>query len=188
MKIYKHKNYKEYYDAQIYKNKHKLKNIWVEQSEIDVVVRHIKNNITNPKFGICHGVRNGWEVEMFRNDLGIEIIGTDISPTINDFPNCIELDFHNIKDEWVDNVDFIYSNSFDHSNDPTRCLDQWMKCLKKEGVCYIHWLYAKSIDSADCFDAKVSDMKDFFSQKYNVVDEVNTIGNRIIFAIKHKTL
>ena len=44
----------------------------------------------------------------------VKVIGTEIaSDAENRFPNTIEWDFHNVKDEWLNNVDFIYSNSFD---------------------------------------------------------------------------
>ena len=41
---------------------------------------------------------------------------------------------HEIKDEWVDKCDVIYSNSFDHTYDPIYCLNQWSKCLKPTGI------------------------------------------------------
>ena len=188
MKLYKHKNYDEYYKAQILKNKHKLKTIYVKGDEIVLLTRHIKKNILDPKFGICHGVRNGWEVQQLRKRLGVKVIGTEISPTATKFPHTIEWDFHKIKDEWVDNIDFIYSNSFDHSYKPEMCLDQWMRCIKKSGICYIHWHGGVAgVDSADCFAAAESEIRDFFNKKYKVIDKfVGKIGARPIFAIKHR--
>jgi hypothetical protein len=45
-----------------------------------------------------------------------------------------------VKPEWVGAVDFIYSNSFDHTYDPQKCLDAWVSCLTRCGVCVIeHW-------------------------------------------------
>ena len=37
----------------------------------------------------------------------------------------------------IEAVDFIYSNSFDHSYDSEKCLDAWMSCLKKGGICIL---------------------------------------------------
>lgn len=31
----------------------------------------------------------------------------------------------------------MYSNSFDHSYDPEKCLNAWMSCLTRSGVCVI---------------------------------------------------
>ena len=148
MKLYKHKNYEAYYKAQVKKNRKKLKLVYVKQPEIDIITDHIKQHIPNIKFGICHGVRNAWEVKAFRKNLGIEVIGTEISPTAMQFENTIEWDFHDIKDGWVDNVDFIYSNSFDHSYQPEKCLDQWMRCVKQSGICYPNSVYCQLYQSA----------------------------------------
>jgi hypothetical protein len=65
------------------------------------------------------------------------VIGTEISDTATQFPHTIQWDFHETKPEWIDAVDFIYSNSFDHSYDPQRCLNAWMSCLKKGGLCIL---------------------------------------------------
>lgn len=187
MKLYKHKNYMEYVEAQIVKNTKKVQNVWVENSEINLIVNHIKNNIKNPSFGLCHGVRNGWEVSKLKELLNIKVIGTDISPTANEFENVIQWDFHEINKDW-DNVDFIYSNSFDHAYDPHKCLDVWMDCIKrKSGICYIHWMKSnlKKIDQADCFSASRLEYRNLFNQKYKVFEEFYKYKERVIFAIKH---
>ena len=90
-----------------------------------------------PQRGICHGTRNGSEQKSFSKYLGIPVLGTDISETAHMFPNTIQWDFHNVKDEWINNIDFIYSNSLDHSYDPIHCLRQWFKCLKPGGICIL---------------------------------------------------
>lgn len=187
MKLYKHENYKHYVKSQIKKNVRKIKLVWVKEKEIKLVCEKIKNMIPNISFGICHGVRNAWEVQKFREILGIEVIGTDISPTIKDFPNSIQWDFHEIKDEWVDKVDFIYSNSFDHSYDPSLCLDRWMKCIKKNGLCFIHWVASNenTIDNADCFAASKEEYRKLFNINYDIVYELGS-PRRTIFVIKHK--
>ncbi len=186
MRLYKHKDYDEYVKAQVAMNEWKIENIWVEEEEIDEIVAHIRANI-KPKNGICHGTRNGWEITKFRDKLGIEVIGTEISTTAQEYPHTIQWDFHEIKDEWVDNIDFIYSNSFDHSYDPIKCLDQWMKCIKKGGVCYIHWESENTqvMNVADCFSASENEFRSIFNRKYDLVDELGK-KHRTIFAIKHK--
>src|SRR5262249_44726855 len=106
--------------------------------------------------GVCHGVRNGWEVRKFRELLGINVLGTEISDTAKHYLGVIQWDFHRVKKEWLQNVDFIYSNALDHSYDPSFCLHQWMKCLKPTGRCFIQWTVFHSegdIDGADCFGA-----------------------------------
>lgn len=189
MKLYKHRDYNEYVEAQIDKNVRKINLVWMNITEVNLLVEHIKKNIPNAEFGICHGVRNAWEVQQLRKNLNIEVIGTEISYTATQFENTIQWDFHNVKDVWIDNVDFIYSNSFDHSYDPETCLDRWMSCIKKDGICYIHWNHSnslpKALDAADCFNATKDDYKRLFNKKYVIVDEF-AHTNRTIFAIRHR--
>ena len=72
----------------------------------------------NPKvsFGLCHGTRRGFEQKQIKEEFSkrgkdVNVIGTEISDTANQFESTIEWDFHNVHPDWVNNVDFIYSNS-----------------------------------------------------------------------------
>ena len=78
-------------------------------SLINEISDYIKNNMKNISFGICHGTRNGKEQKFFKRNLNINVIGTEISSTATQFPDTIQWDFHRVKDEWVNNVDFIFS-------------------------------------------------------------------------------
>lgn len=138
----KFNNYQEYVKAQTANNKYKLKlkpDIhWITEQEMKILRQYIKQHIPKAKFGICHGVRNGWEVGKLRK-LGIEVIGTEISDTATQFKNVIQWDFHNVKEEWLGKTDFIYSNSLDHSYNPEYCIRQWLSCLTVNGLCFIEW-------------------------------------------------
>jgi len=190
MKIFDHQNYDEYVKAQIEKNEKKTNNVWVDSKEINLLIKKIHKYTPNAKFGICHGVRNAWEVSELKNRLGIDVIGTEISPSAANYDNTIQWDFHKVKDEWIDNVDFIYSNSFDHSYDPEMCIDKWMKCIKKDGVCFIHWMQSNinKLDAADCFSATRKEYRKLFNKKYTVMEEFFHYRHRIIFAIRHKQI
>lgn len=130
-------DYEMYRGIQEAGNKKKIDNVWVIEDNIAFLSQYIRNLIQIPRFGICHGTRRGKEQEWFRKYLNCEVIGTEISATAASFPNTIQWDFHEVKPEWKDSADFIYSNSFDHSYDPEKCLNAWMRCLKKEGLCII---------------------------------------------------
>ena len=195
MRLYKHESYNEYLTAQTRKNVKKLKHKWIWPEDIEIISNHAKANIPRIDFGICHGSRNGFEVIGFRKRLGGNIIGTEISHTATQFEHTIEWDFHNIKEEWIDNVDFIYSNALDHSPNPEYCIDRWMKCLKKDGICYIHWSTdqnIKRLDAADCFAATRKEYRELFNRSCRVDSEIivkkrkrNRTQKRIIFVIKH---
>ena len=161
MELFTHLSEDRYIQAQILKNKKKLFVIASSDEELSAVALYIKTNIPAAKVGICHGVRNGYEVQQLRRLLGIEVFGTDIAPTANEFPNVIQWDFHDIKKEWIGKVDFIYSNSWDHSYDPERLFSNWMNCLRPGGGLFISWTPAHSapVDEADCFSASLEELK-----------------------------
>jgi hypothetical protein len=178
MKFYRHKTYKDYKKAQIKANKEKLGKVSVKPKTIVKISNYIKRNIPDVKFGICHGVRNGYEVKKFREILKVKVIGTDISPTVKKFPHCIEHDFHTVRREWIHSVDFIYSNALDHSYAPEYCLDQWMRCLSPKGRCFIEWgqwhnvLSDKYGEYPDCYAATLEEYRNMISKKYLIVDEL----------------
>ena len=130
-------DYERYKKIQQEGNKNKIGNIWVIEENIEFLSDYIRKVIGQPKFGLCHGTRRGMEQTWFRKYLDCEVIGTEISETAKEFPHTIQWDFHETKPEWIDSVDFIYSNSFDHSYDPEKCLNAWMSCVRKDGLCII---------------------------------------------------
>ena len=152
-------DYEEYRQIQMAGNNQKIESIWVLEDNISFLSDYINKNSSSVEFGICHGTRKGKEQEWFRKYLNTNVIGTEISDTAMKFPNTIQWDFHDIKKEWVNNVDFIYSNSFDHSYDQKKCLDIWMSCIKKEGVCIIeHSSSHMRATKLDPFGADISIM------------------------------
>src|SRR5262249_31734586 len=130
-------DYERYKTLQQNANKDNIEKAWAREPNIEYLAHYIKRVIGQPKFGICHGTRRGVEQAWFRKHLNCEVIGTEISETASQFPNTIQWDFHEVKPEWRDAVDFIYSNSFDHSYDPEKCLNAWMSCVRPGGLCFI---------------------------------------------------
>jgi len=130
-------DYEKYCEIQTEGNKSKINITWVQEDNIKFLAKYIKTIVPNPKFGLCHGTRRGNEQKWFRESLDCEVIGTEISDTAEQFEHTIRWDFHEIKPEWIRAVDFIYSNSFDHTYDPEKCLNAWMGCLKKGGICIL---------------------------------------------------
>ncbi len=188
--LYKYNDYEEYRKVQIEGNLKKLHKVWVDEGDMKFLAEYIKRNISDPVFGICHGTRQGKEQEWLRKYLGIEVIGTEISPTARQFPHTIEWDFHNVKSEWLNNVDFIYSNSFDHSYKPQQCLDAWMSCIKPNGFCILEWTESHlKYSRLDPFGGSFEDYKQLIEGKYELVEVlINPEGekNKKFFVIKHK--
>ena len=130
-------DYQKYKKIQTDGNKKKLGAVWVLEENINFLSEYIIKIGLRPNFGICHGTRRGNEQKWFNKYLNCEVIGTEISDTAANFENTIQWDFHDVKEEWINKVDFIYSNSFDHSYNPELCLNSWMSCLRTKGVCII---------------------------------------------------
>ena len=133
-KIYKYKNYDEYKNTQIFFNKQKINKVWADENTLKIVSNFLKENIKSEKIkGLCHGSRNGFEQKCFINEIpNAEVIGTDISETANDYDNSIVHDFHDEKKDWIENFDFVYSNSLDQSYDPEKALNTWINQVKKD--------------------------------------------------------
>ena len=134
VKIHKYKNYEEYKETQIHYNKLKLDKVWADKDTLKLVSNFLKENIQSSNLkGICHGSRNGFEQKCFQEEIvNSEVIGTDISETAKNFENSFIHDFHEEKKEWLDNFDFVYSNSLDQSYDPKKALNTWLKQIKKD--------------------------------------------------------
>jgi hypothetical protein len=130
-------DYERYRAVQISGNINKLDRVWAQEENIAFLSDYIVDVIGPPQFGLCHGTRQGKEQEWFRKYLGCEVMGTEISHTAEQFPHTIQWDFHETKPEWINAVDFIYSNSFDHSYDPEKCLNAWVDCVRIGGLCLI---------------------------------------------------
>jgi hypothetical protein len=130
-------DYEKYRKIQEEGNKRKIEATWVIEENVIFLADYIKSLINPIQFGICHGTRQGKEQDWFSNYLDCKVIGTEISSSADAFPNTIQWDFHEVKPEWLDSVDFIYSNSFDHSYDPEKCLNAWISCLRKGGLCIL---------------------------------------------------
>ncbi len=130
-------DYERYRQVQIAGNKEKIGQQWALEENIAFLAEYITRHLGKVQFGLCHGTRQGKEQAWFRKYLECEVIGTEISDTAAQFPDTIQWDFHEVKPEWVNACDFIYSNSFDHSYDPEKCLRAWMSCVKKGGFCIL---------------------------------------------------
>jgi SAM-dependent methyltransferase len=165
MRLFKHDGYDHYREAQIRVNKKKLDlrsgYSWASEEEVAFLSNYIQKNVPNVKKGLCHGIRNGKEIEWFKNNLGIDIIGTDISPTVKSFGGVI-WDFHDINPEWTNSFDFVYSNSLDHAYDPEKAIRAWLDSISPRGIVIVQWTGNGSVlkcNEADCFSASLDEYK-----------------------------
>ena len=118
---------------------------------MDAIVNDLKSNGLGVN-GLCHGARNGYEVEYFRKHLDSEVIGTDISDTAKNFPNMVVWDFHDQNPKWVNSFDFVYSNSLDQALYPEKALKTWANQLNENGRIYIDLTLDHSTRGAGAMD------------------------------------
>ena len=132
MKLWKYKNYEEYVKVQTEGNVNKLKNVWADQQVFDLIAKYKPD----AKDIICHGTRNGAELDMFKKAIPslYHIVGTEISHTAKQFPNTIQHDFHKQIPSYVNKFDIVYSNSIDHSYDPFKALKTWTDQVNQTGL------------------------------------------------------
>jgi hypothetical protein len=130
---------------------------WCTEETISLISSYLvrKNGDRNFK-GICHGSRVGKEVGWFNHHLptGSHVFGTDIEASATKFANTIEHDFHEVKNEWLNSFDFIYSNSHDHAKDPKKALKNWLLSIHDEGFLFLEHCRShgkKYQDNIDCW-------------------------------------
>ena len=143
--------YAEYRGIQIKHNKRKLNNVWADEVTLSRIVDDLKSNGLGAT-GICHGARNGFEVNWLREHLGGDIIGTDIADTAREFPHMHTWDFHEDNPDWLGRFDFVYTNSLDQAMEPARALNAWAKQITPRGRIYIEHTVAHSARGANEMD------------------------------------
>lgn len=145
MKLLTFHDYDEYKRVQVAANKLKYHNVYAEDPELRRIAAHFGARAMKARTGLCHGVRNGYEVKMLRRLLpAVDIVGTDISETAATVPNCIVWDMHEVKSEWLSRTDFMYSNSWDHTYDPELMFPRWSSCLSEDGRLYLPYTELQS--------------------------------------------
>lgn len=144
--------YDEYRDMQVFTNRRKLDKVWADDGTLSALASFLaERGQTRPR-GICHGARNGYEVEKLRDLTGGDVIGTDISDTATQFPHMHVWDFHAVNPDWVAGFDFVYTNSLDQAMQPDKALDAWAGQLKPGGVIFIEHTMGHSAQGASAMD------------------------------------
>lgn len=187
MPVYPHESYDEYVRENTRLNIEKLPRVSDLIDKYIPVGEYLRDKMPWVKRGICHGSRNGKEIRVLQEYVPeCSILGTEISPTATQFPNTIQWDFHNIKEEWLDSVDFVYSNTLDHSHSPEYAISQWVRCLSEKGRAFVEWDVDKGLveNAADCFGATIEEYRDMF-QRIGCYDHEFVIADpRTIFVLK----
>ncbi|MCU4655170.1 DUF616 domain-containing protein [Roseibacterium sp. SDUM158016] len=157
-------NYDVYRQVQTLANKLKIDSQWVPEAHIEILSRYLNRHRPGVRAGLCHGTRRGNEQAWFRRHLSpgvdaegaehseADVIGTEISDTATDFPHTIQWDFHDLRDDWVGAMDFVYSNSWDHSFDPPKAFGAWIRSLAPGGILLLDHGWNYSVDRVTAMD------------------------------------
>lgn len=156
--LHQYDSYEQYREIQIFNNKRKLEDVWADQKTLNLVIRRLLEEFgSNGVRGLCHGTRNGFEQAYLAEQLGCDVVGTDISETAVQFPRSVQWDFHDVNPEWEGVIDFIYTNSLDQSWQPRIALTTWLGQLRTGGILFIEHTLGHSPSGAgdmDPFGAK----------------------------------
>lgn len=176
MKLYNYKDHDEYVREQTRANVIKLNKVWVSKKTIAL----IKDKVNYATNIICHGTRNAAEQKLFLEHYPeAKVIGTEISHTASDFDMTVQHDFHEVKYEWLDKFDIVYSNSFDHSYDPKKSLSAWKDQLNFSGSLFLELMTGddQKSKSTDPLEINEEEFKDLSTSiGLNVEDRYLTTG------------
>jgi len=127
--------YDEYLKLQRSTTDAKHRRQWIDNTSIHWIAQRIKDRIPFPQSGICHGVRSGTEQLWFMEHLpGSRVIGTDVAHWSDNTPYQVMWDMHDMRPDWNEAFDFVYTNSWDHSYDLDKALNAWIRSLSVGGV------------------------------------------------------
>lgn len=169
MDLHEYDSYREYVDAQTEANVRKLDWVWVREESIRLIAEHASSYVTPRGEGyrvLCHGTRRGVEQRYFREYLDVlEVLGTEISHTAEDFQDTIQWDFHDVRAGWEGAWDVVYSNALDHSYAPVECVRAWISCLTDSGLLYVERDgYCDRSTETDPFGATEEEWDDLFAE------------------------
>lgn len=115
------------------------KNLIKMEKRLKRLIKYMKENISNLKYGLCMGSRQGTEQLFFSSQLKIPVLGFDICEDTKKFPNTLIWDFHKLNPNFIDKVSFVFTNSIDQSCNPLLAINTWMKYINVGGLLIVYF-------------------------------------------------
>lgn len=168
MQRHKFASYADYVHAQEELTLIKIANPHYRCFTSQAVVEAIWKSQRHPvQLGICHGVRDERELDLFERSFGGIWKGTEIVKELCDGDRIVHQDFCHVPDEWVGAADIVYTNSLDHAFDPWKAVKAWLACLSRNGQLFVEWTpwHARlgRHYKADCFAASEEEYRELLS-------------------------
>lgn len=140
-----YKSFDEYLKVQQAKTERRLKVfhlkktsiMWTSENNMQDLAKILCKYISKRSIsGVCMGSRSGEEQLLLEHYLGkeSEVIGVELSKDASNLPNTVIADFHFLPDSFLNEFDFVYSNSHDQSSMPRVAFDAWIDCLRLGGL------------------------------------------------------
>lgn len=121
---------------------------------------------------MCHGARCGGEAhEMQRVLPNATVTATDLLPKAD---HVTRWDFRKKRRRWIGAFDIIYSNSFDHTDEPLQTAKVWLRQLSPTGRLFVEWTrwHAHRPKHGDCFCAEFHEYVAIFEEAGKVEDVI----------------
>lgn len=188
MEVYKFKNYEEYIEMQKRVNAEKVGWVYVKKSTI----KQISEDSPYAIKILCHGTRAAAEQKFFKEFLPQSTpLGTEIGENALDYPMTIQHDFNKPIPGWHGEFDIVYSNSIDHSIDPSETIRVWKNQLTENGKMYIEYSEQQSVPNypQDPLHASAAEIKNLLQEQgLVIVGEItkDVKAGGIVFICKKK--
>ena len=174
MKLLTFKTYEKYIKAQERTLRRRGIGPYFTDMEISLICQWLEPHLVgiDRVMGVCHGARNGLEVDEFKKHLLDSVVfGTDLFPfsgrseAHRGKSDVVKYDFSVRNSEWVGVFDFVYTNSLDHARDPVATLEVWMEQLKPGGYLFVQWAVSGHVEvkQGDCFGAYLCEYMDLMN-------------------------
>lgn len=158
-----------YREAQIEAHQAKALLVWGYDYNAQYILHHVATMGFATDQVICHGVRNGSEIERFCNAGAKEVRGTEIADV--DIPGVVTADYHDHIPEFVGWADIVYSNSHDHSDRPAIFLKRCREQIRGSGL-----LILEHSDGHE----KQSDIEPWSVDLHSLISEVTSNGFELV--------
>lgn len=123
---------------------------------------------------ICMGTRNNHERDTLSEFIhGVTVYSLDISP---DSHADYVMDFTRLPADWTCKWDLIYSNSIDHSYDPTATFVEWIRVLKPGGILMLGMNYGTVTSITDISSFSQENVANYLNSRNDVVVRKKVTG------------
>ncbi len=168
-------------------------NLWAQDREkLSMICMGTRNNAERDIFGYLTGIKSVFSLDIadnaipeLRSDLVIErsyqrFLQDELDPStalpreqfaklfLSFYTPDFVMDFTSLPEGWTDKWNFLYSNSLDHSYDPTATFREWVRVVKTGGYLALGFSLEVEASPTDPSAFKKQDILKFLSAEANV--------------------